>query len=140
LIVRIGELAEQTGMTRDAIRFYERIGLIRSERGPEGRHGYRRYDASTVRRLGLIKQAKALGFSLGEIQELLDAWANHSFRPEQKRAILVDKIGVVDRKIRELQALSSELKLALAGIRDACESTGSMVVNDITATAPSAGP
>jgi DNA-binding transcriptional MerR regulator len=119
LIVRIGELAEQTGMTRDAIRFYERIGLIRSERGPEGRHGYRRYDASTVRRLGLIKQAKALGFSLGEIQELLDAWANHSFRPEQKRAILVDKIGVVDRKIRELQALSSELKLALAGIRDA---------------------
>lgn len=138
--MRIGELAEQTGMTRDAIRFYERIGLIRSERGPEGRHGYRRYDASTVRRLGLIKQAKALGFSLGEIQELLDAWANHSFRPEQKRAILVDKIGVVDRKIRELQALSSELKLALAGIRDACESTGSMVVNDITATAPSAGP
>lgn len=138
--MRIGELAEQTGMTRDAIRFYERIGLIRSERGPEGRHGYRRYDASTVRRLGLIKQAKALGFSLGEIQELLDAWANHSFRPEQKRAILVDKIGVVDRKIRELQALSSELKLALAGIRDACESTGSIVVNDITATAPSAGP
>lgn len=138
--MRIGELAEQTGMTRDAIRFYERIGLIRSERGPEGRHGYRRYDASTVRRLGLIRQAKALGFSLGEIQELLDAWANHSFRPEQKRAILVDKIGVVDRKIRELQALSSELKLALAGIRDACESTGSMVVNDITVTAPSAGP
>lgn len=138
--MRIGELAEQTGMTRDAIRFYERIGLIRSERGPEGRHGYRRYDASTVRRLGLIKQAKALGFSLGEIQELLDAWANHSFRPEQKRAILIDKIGVVDQKIRELQALSSELKLALAGIRDACESTGSMVVNDITATAPSAGP
>jgi len=137
--VRIGELAEQAGVTRDAIRFYERIGLIRSERGPEGRHGYRRYDVSSVRRLALIKQAKALGFSLGEIQELLDAWANHSIRPEQKCAILADKISVVDRKILELQALSSELKLALAGIRDECQSTGIMVVNDITATAPIVG-
>ncbi|WP_370541035.1 MerR family transcriptional regulator [Aquitalea sp. ASV11] len=137
--MRIGELAEQTGMTRDAIRFYERIGLIRPERGPEGRHGYRRYNASSVRRLGLIKQAKALGFSLGEIQELLDAWANHSFRPDQKRAILADKIGVVDRKILELQELSSELKLALAGIRDECQSTGIVVVKDITATAPITG-
>lgn len=119
--MRIGELAEQTGMTRDAIRFYERLGLIRPERGPEGRHGYRRYDAAAVRRLGLIRQAKALGFSLGEIQELLDAWANHSLRPEQKRAVLAEKIGLVEQKILELQALSSELKLALAGIRDECQ-------------------
>ncbi|RQO68170.1 transcriptional regulator [Aquitalea sp. FJL05] len=121
MIVRIGELAEQTGMTRDAIRFYERIGLIKSERGPEGRHGYRRYDVSAVRRLGLIKKAKALGFSLGEIQELLEAWANHSFRPEQKRAVIADKIAVIEQKIFELQELSSELKLALAGIRDECQ-------------------
>jgi len=119
--MRIGELADQTGMTRDAIRFYERIGLIKPERGPEGCHGYRRYDVSAVRRLGLIRKAKALGFSLGEIQELLDAWADHSFRPEQKRAVISDKIAVIERKIFELQELSSELKLALAGIRDECQ-------------------
>lgn len=122
--MRIGELAEQTEMTRDAIRFYERIGLIKPERGQEGRHGYRRYDVSAVRRLGLIKRAKALGFSLGEIQELLDAWANHTFRPEHKRAVIADKIEVIGRKILELQALSNELKLALAGIRDECQQTG----------------
>ncbi|MFB9158537.1 MerR family transcriptional regulator [Chromobacterium violaceum] len=121
LIMRIGELAAQTGMTRDAIRFYERIGLITPERGQEGRHGYRRYNASAVRRLGLIKQAKTLGFSLGEIQALLDAWANHSFSPAQKRAVIADKIRVIDRKILELQALASELKLTLAGIRDVCQ-------------------
>lgn len=137
--MRIGKLAENTGMTRDAIRFYERIGLIRPERGPEGHHGYRRYDASAVRRLALIKQAKALGFSLAEIQELLDAWADHSFRPEQKRAILAEKIAVVDQKILELQALPSELKLTLAGIRDDCQSAGTMVVKDITATVPVTG-
>ena len=119
--MRIGELAEQIGMTRDAIRFYERIGLIKPERGQEGRHGYRRYNASAVRRLGLIKQAKTLGFSLGEIQELLDAWASHSLRPEQKRAVIADKIEVIERKILELQALSSELKLTLVSIRDECQ-------------------
>lgn len=118
--MRIGELAEQTGMTRDAIRFYERLGLIKPERGKEGRHGYRRYDVAAVRRLSLIKQAKALGFSLGEIHELLDAWANHTFRPEQKRAVIADKIEVIDQKISELQELSRELKLALANIRDEC--------------------
>lgn len=119
--MRIGDLAEQTGMSRDAIRFYERIGLIKPKRGQEGRHGYRHYDLSAVRRLGLIIRAKALGFSLGEIQELLDAWANHTFRPEQKRAVISEKIGVIDRKILELQELSSELKLALDGIRDECQ-------------------
>ncbi|SUA92280.1 Copper export regulator [Pandoraea pulmonicola] len=111
-------------MSRDAIRFYERIGLIKPQRGQEGRHGYRRYDASAVRRVGLIKQAKALGFSLGEIQGLLDAWANHTFRPEEKRAVIAEKIEVIDRKILELQDLSNELKLALAGIRDECSQTG----------------
>lgn len=121
--MRIGELAQQTGVTRDAIRFYERIGLVKPERGQEGRHGYRRYDVSAVRRLGLIKQAKALGFSLGEIQELLDAWANHTFRPEQKRAVIADKIDVINQKVLELQALSKELQLALAGIRDDCQQT-----------------
>lgn len=116
----IGELAQQTGMTRDAIRFYERSGLIKPERGQEGRHGYRCYDASAVRRLSLIKQAKALGFSLAEIHELLDAWANHTFSPKQKRAVIADKIEVIDRKVAELQAMSSELKLALVNIRDDC--------------------
>ncbi|MBS0370975.1 MAG: MerR family transcriptional regulator [Proteobacteria bacterium] len=118
--MRIGELAEQTGMTRDAIRFYERLGLIKPERGQEGRHGYRRYDTTAVRRLGLIKQGKTLGFSLEEIRELLDAWANHTLKPEQKRSVLADKIAVVDRKISELQTLSQELRLAMSNVRDDC--------------------
>lgn len=118
--MRIGELAEQTGMTRDAIRFYERLGLIKPERGQEGRHGYRRYDATAVRRLGLIKQGKTLGFSLEEIHELLDAWANHTLKPEQKRAVLADKIAVVDRKISELQTLAQDLRRALSNVREDC--------------------
>lgn len=118
--MKIGELAEKTGISRDAIRFYERLGLLKSERSHEGRHGYRRYDASAVRRVGLINQGKALGFSLGEIQELLDAWADHALSADQKRAVITGKIDVIAGKILALQALSHELKQVLAGIDEAC--------------------
>lgn len=113
--MRIGELAEHVGMSRDTIRFYEREGLITPARGDQGRHGYRRYDEAAVRRMGLIKQAKALGFSLEEIREILEAWASHALTPDEKRAVLDKKISVVDKRIAELQNLSDELRR----IRDA---------------------
>lgn len=118
--MRIGELAEKTGVSRDAIRFYERLGLISSERGQEGRYGYRHYPASAIRRLSLIGQAKALGFTLVELKELLDAWADFTLEAEQKRAILGEKIKAIDSKISLLQATSNELKKTLAGIKDQC--------------------
>lgn len=121
MAVRIGELAAQAGMTRDAIRFYERMGLITAQRGNQGRHGYRRYDQGAVRRLDLIRQGKALGFSLGEIGELLEAWADHRFRPEQKRAVIADKLALVAGKIAALQALSATLQHTLDHIGDQCQ-------------------
>jgi MerR family mercuric resistance operon transcriptional regulator len=66
----IGELAREAGVGVETIRFYERRGLLRQ---PERGVGHRRYPESDLTRMVFIRRAKALGFTLAEIAELLDA-------------------------------------------------------------------
>ncbi len=69
----ISELAQKTGVSKDTIRFYEKVGLLDpSERCEE--NNYRWYGDEVVERLAFIKQGKALGFTLGEIKEVINEW------------------------------------------------------------------
>ena len=65
----IGQLAQQAGVAIDTVRYYERSALL----SPAGRlaSGYRRYGPTELKRLRFIRRAKALGFSLEDIRELL---------------------------------------------------------------------
>ena len=70
--MRIGEVARQTGIGIETIRFYERKGLLAEpDRRPSG---FRQYDDTVVARLRFIRRAKELGFTLSEINELLGLW------------------------------------------------------------------
>jgi MerR family copper efflux transcriptional regulator len=62
--LRIGELAAASGLTRDALRYYERRGLLPRSRRTTG--GFREYDGSAVDRVRFIKQAQAHGLSLSD--------------------------------------------------------------------------
>lgn len=66
----IGQLALRTDVSVETIRFYERKGLLDQPRRPDS--GFRRYTEDAQRRLAFIRKAKALGFTLGEILELLE--------------------------------------------------------------------
>ena len=68
-IYRIGKLAAQSGLTRDALRFYERLGLF--PKLSRSRGGFRLFAADTFDRLQFIKRAQVLGFTLDEIRELV---------------------------------------------------------------------
>jgi DNA-binding transcriptional MerR regulator len=69
--VRVREVAERAGVNVETLRYYERRGLLPApERTPSG---HRRYDEETVRFLGAIKEAQAVGFTLAEIAEYLGA-------------------------------------------------------------------
>ncbi len=65
----IGKVAKQSGVGVETVRFYETKGLIKQP--PRSDHGYRQYTEETVLRIRFIKQAKKLGFTLKEINELL---------------------------------------------------------------------
>ena len=67
-----GAVAKQAGLGIEAIRFYEQKGLIPSPARSES--GYRQYSADIVRRLGFIRRAKELGFSLKEIKKLIELY------------------------------------------------------------------
>ena len=108
----IGYIARELGIRVDAIRFYERQGLI--EPPPRTPGGYRIYGSESVGRLQFIQQAKGLGFTLNEIKELLalDSSPDSSCADIRKRAL--EKLAAIDRKIEELKKIRKALT-ALAG-------------------------
>ncbi|SDE32003.1 MerR family transcriptional regulator [Glycomyces harbinensis] len=104
--MRIGELSERSGLSRDAIRFYERIGLVGSQRSP---NGYREFGAETVPWLDYVRTAQRLGFSLAEIGRHGEELRESPDSAEALSALFAEKIALVDAKMAELAALREEL-------------------------------
>jgi DNA-binding transcriptional MerR regulator len=105
--MRIGELADQLGITTKAIRFYEQIGLLPDP--PRTPSGYRSYEDGDVERLVFIKTAKRLGLSLDEIREVI-AFRDRGEQPcEYVAEVLQRQVTDLDERIREMRALRDEL-------------------------------
>lgn len=104
----IHELSKKTGLTAHTIRYYEKSGLIKGKR-KEGitSNNYFHYDEKTVERLELIGYAKAVGFTLSEIAQLIDAWYNEQFTIAEKIAILDNKLLSIDEKIKQLEEMKN---------------------------------
>lgn len=111
---RIGEVAKLTGVTPKTIRYYEDIELIPKARRTVVPHGmgYRLYFDEDIRRLAFIRQAKLLDLSLTEIRDLIaaaEAGCCSSLNP--KLGLLVErKLGEIDKRIAELEALRRSLR------------------------------
>ena len=91
----IGELSEQLNLSRDTIRFYEKLDLIR----PLTRNnGYKDYSKQDLQQLQLIQVAKNLGFTLAEIKQILDLVNVNEIPAEQFHMILKDKLNVIREK------------------------------------------
>ena len=116
-LLRINEVAAETGLTTRAIRYYEEIGLLEPAARSDG--DYRLYDASDLERLAFIRSLRDdAGFSLAEIGQLLeDEAARERNRerilvtddPTERRAILTDARVRVDRQIETLEAKAVRL-------------------------------
>lgn len=104
--MQIGDLASATGLSRDALRFYEQRGLIASTRTPSG---YRVYAPETVQLVTYIRTAQRLGFSLAEIGEHLPELWNAVEPSAAIAALLAEKVAMIDAKIGELAALKQAL-------------------------------
>ena len=105
--MQIGELAQRTALTVDAIRFYEKRGLLPKPVRSKGR--FRLYTDDDTERLRFIRQVLRLGFSRTEARELVDLRAREVGACESVRQLLKGKLSDVRAKVRELEALESEL-------------------------------
>ena len=111
----INELSKRTGLSAHTIRFYEKSGLIKGHRLEAVKsNNYFHYDEETVDKLELIGHAKAVGFTLSEIGELIDAWYDKKFTKHDKTNILDAKLQSIDLKIKQLE----EMKLLIAEFKN----------------------
>lgn len=105
--MRIGELAEQAGVTTKTIRFYETRGLLPAPtRTPSG---YRDYDAGAVARLRFIRSAQAAGFTLREIAGILAIRDDGTAPCEHVRALIHENLALLEARLDELQNAREEL-------------------------------
>lgn len=103
----ISRLARLASVNVETVRFYERQGLIPDP--PRGPGGCRHYQPDTIERIGLIRCAKGLGFSLAEIRDLLNLGLGQDTHSSGKTALLAETIAKVDGKIEALIALRQAL-------------------------------
>ena len=109
--MRIGELAGELGTTAQAVRFYERAGLLREPERTES--GYRVYGATDLKRLRFIRKAKELGFSLSEIGGILRMHDAGQVPCARVMEIAERHLRETEAEIRRLNRFRAELSSAL---------------------------
>ena len=121
-LMRIGEVAAQSGVSVQALRYYERRGLLHS--AARRASGYRGFDPDTVRLVRFVKQAQELGFTLDELEDLLRlrTQVSESKRDagDSVRAAIVAKLDSVDRKMRQLKDMRDALAELIAICDENC--------------------
>lgn len=118
--MKIGELAKRSGVGIDTVRYYEREGIL--PKAQRLASGYRAYDAEDMRRLRFVLRAKACGFTLAEIRELLAlCWRSEDDMAAMKDAAQL-KLADVEVKLHEL----SLIREALSALIDACPGHGAL--------------
>lgn len=106
--LRSGDLARESGVNLQTIRFYEREGLLPAP--PRSGSGYRAFPDSSVRRVRFVKRAQELGFSLAEIRELLTLRVDHRRDRKDVRALARTKLEEIEGKIASLEAMRQALQ------------------------------
>jgi DNA-binding transcriptional MerR regulator len=109
--LRTGELAERAGVNVQTLRYYERRGLLAAPaRRPSGQ---REYAEDTVRLLRTIKAVQRLGFTLAEIEELLEL-SEHRRGTQELHQRAQAKVAEIDARIGQLQQMRQTLMAVLA--------------------------
>lgn len=120
--LKIGEVSRLSGIGIEALRFYEKSGLL--ERPGRTYSGYRLYDESVLERLAFIKQAQVLGFTLDEIKQLIAHKRAGENPCEQVRGIVRTRLDALNERIEQMIRYRDELTRALAEWDETGEADG----------------
>jgi MerR family transcriptional regulator, copper efflux regulator len=116
-LLKIGEVAAESGLSVKTIRYYEESGLLlptvkRSE------SGYRLFQPQVLNRLAFIRRSQSLGLTLQEIQQILAVHDHGQLPCGEMRQHLELKVEAIEQQIQALETLRAELKGILSGWQD----------------------
>ena len=104
----IGQIAKQSGVSVETIRYYEKEGLLEKPKRKDS--GYRQYNETVLDRLSFIQQAKGLGFTLTEILELLSLEIKPGTTSKDIKQMAQSKLNSIEEKMKILRRIQRTLK------------------------------
>lgn len=120
--LKIGEVSKRSGIGIEALRFYEKSGLL--DRPGRTYSGYRLYDEGVLERLAFVKQAQLLGFTLDEIKEII-AHKQEGISPcAEVKEIVRMRLSELDERIKQMHRYRKELATTLAEWDETGEAKG----------------
>jgi DNA-binding transcriptional MerR regulator len=125
-LVKVGELAQETGKSIRTLHYYEELGLLRPVKRSEG--GFRLYDASAGARIRTIERLQSLSVPLARIKEFADAWNGTGTGNDvsaRVRGMLADELGETRRRLRDLREIETEIVRSMGFLVECggCEET-----------------
>ncbi len=126
--MKIGELSKLTGVSVDALRFYEEKSLIQPIARTDS--GYRLYAPSAVTQVNFVKTAQDLGFSLQEIADVMPALTQGNLPLGDVLELMQAKLKALDQQIERLQTLRQQLVSTLASFK--CDAQVLLNPQDLT--------
>jgi MerR family mercuric resistance operon transcriptional regulator len=111
-MMRIGQLAAAAGVSVQAVRYYERRGLLK-RLARERPSGYRDYTAESVEAVRLIKRLQGVGFTLREVGQFIGLLERPRHDPAETRAVALAKVSAMDEQIVRLRAMRGALNTLL---------------------------
>jgi DNA-binding transcriptional MerR regulator len=103
--VKISELCQIARVSKESVRHYESLGLIRPSWGQAGSKSYRNYDDETVQRLAYIQVGKSIGFSLREMEPFLNAFMSDELSEVQQIELIQQKLDETNEIIRNAESV-----------------------------------
>jgi DNA-binding transcriptional MerR regulator len=120
--MRSGELAKAAGVSRDALRYYERHRLLPAAQ--RAQNGYRCYPPQALARVRLVRAALSIGFTVDELAEIFSARDCGIAPCRQVHALAIEKAHTLQARITELTALHHALQNAIRSWSRKLKSTG----------------
>lgn len=110
--MRTSQVARQSGVNIQTLRYYERRGLL--QRPPRRPSGYREYTTEAVRVVRFVKRAQELGFCLDEVEALLELASGGPANCDAARTLAKQKLDELQQKMVSLRAMQTSLRRLVA--------------------------
>lgn len=114
----IGELAKASGTTKDTIRHYDQLGLLITTERRAGSRTYKEFSEDNLERLEMIRLAKYMGFTLGQIAQQIENYYAGGISHEEQIGILQAQLLNVQDRVKQMQGVEQYLALKIEKMKN----------------------